>query len=1227
MHYLSKKKVGSICILAILLISNAWLICPFLMTPTLNSKNDEHEKINPISQDIDENNAYEGIGGSWNITHWANRTDRDLSISFAEGSYDEQSIPLGSGWIGNQLIADVYDLSDTRNWNNGSFHYGADDGNAAAGSNDSDWIDNSFQNWTFQVNDTGLGTNPMSGNYRSSINGHDCLELRMDDDTTVLPGWATYDPYDRCWWESSITVPRGVILGSTLTFDLYPNHLAGFNSWAFAIYLNNKKVYSIGTYTLRQYGNAAWHSFSIPQDIWINSSNVFPGGSLMSNPISIKLALECVGGGNYSGFTNQDYQQFYVDNVALVVQSQTLPSYLDLRVNQTVVDDVSWGTGQVIINGTWQSTPIVANFSSNDVGLLGTYAVELSTNLNLFAKKNSPDTNYNTNTGSLGTNFMVEHNANVVWEAFGFIAVPTGYVETSMRLEFPEDVVITDVYTPVEPSVNVLSQCDDSSPGILNIPIDSIISTPDGFWKFQALSPNYCEDIKLYNNKSGNWEESSTYLSGEYLNITASITDNALISNYLDSTKAELRIRFPNGSIWKNQYQAIMLNTDGRVQFNAIQIPQGPPDYHVGTYLAIVSWNNSHTSFDMNESGIIIKPFEVVHNSRLTSEQDSYENIIEGTVLNLKVSFNDLVNLEAIENALVYTYNFTHPEVIQVFNEVSPGYYLLEFNTTGAEAGNNQITVYANSTSYQNIQANITLDVTKPTVLSVESTFLQGVPYKSNFTISFNYTERYGGEGIHTDELMTDWQGTYHFSEVAVGNYELICNASGPTYNPGKLYTMIIDVRANNYIPQSIPIRVLINELQSQIELYINESRVLNDQLVSYEVWQLLNVTVKYYDASLQHLSGATIQANVGTLSEKLSEDPTHQQYSKVINATDIGQGIHYLSIFANKTFYNPQSIRAVLQITERLTSLQIFINGENKTIDPTSTIVIGSILNITISYRDSSNNLITGAIVQLVGDYSGFLIENPSLQQYSLLINSTNLGLGVSLITVSAQKTDLQFQAEDLRIEVRKIQTSITLKSGEPTILTRPGQSVTLEVQLNDLDNGIPIIGAQVSCSYDFGIHTGILIDHGDGNYTITLENVPLGSHEVTIIAFAGENYDFQTFRVTISAVIPIQELLMIIFLIAIALVVTLALGIYYYFYRTVFRFPKQVRHVRKFRKTIDKARAPRIDTVNRKDAFSQAFKEEVENTSKLTKAKTPSGLEKPDKFLEKIEEPKDLV
>ncbi|TXT60414.1 MAG: hypothetical protein BAJALOKI2v1_110074, partial [Promethearchaeota archaeon] len=136
------------------------------------------------TNDLSPDNSLSRIGSAWNTTHWANRTDENLAVQFENNSFDQVYIPLYSGWEGYKLEANISNLYDTRNWNNGSFHFGPDDDDDSINDDDTpDTSGNVYQNWTFQKDDRSDDTNIMSGNYfdefYSRSGGHDCLQLRM----------------------------------------------------------------------------------------------------------------------------------------------------------------------------------------------------------------------------------------------------------------------------------------------------------------------------------------------------------------------------------------------------------------------------------------------------------------------------------------------------------------------------------------------------------------------------------------------------------------------------------------------------------------------------------------------------------------------------------------------------------------------------------------------------------------------------------------------------------------------------------------------------------------------------------------------------------------------------------------------------------------------------------------------------------------------------------------
>ena len=1229
-----KKLFFFIIFLGILIVTSTFTQSKITST-NINDHN-IYEKLTDLeSNDISLGNINSGLGTPWNITHWANRTDYNLQANFGNNSYDQVDMPLDNDWVGYSLESSIYDLYDSRNWNNGSFHFG-DNNTYATGANDSLYIANSYQNWTFQVNDAIDDINIMSGNYLDTnavtpvdTQNHDALELRMDGFWHTGSGGDRYryDTGDKCSWESTIHIPRGTVIDSWIEFQINPIHIISFNSWEFRVYLNGIQVFSEGLFTLKQRGQNAWHSFSIPQGLWINTSDVYQTTYINDTTINIEVALEYTATGASYGFEdgeNIDYQQLLVDNVELITKAEALPSDLQLKINNTNVGDIGWGRGQADLNGNWQDIDgkIFTNFSSNDIGDFGAFSINLQTDLNLFARKDTPESNFETSEASLGTSFSVSNDSMVDWLCYGRVKVPTGYEETELKITFPNDITITSVFDPQNPSINVLSQCDNSSQGILTIPVKTISATPDGFWKFQGVSPNYCEDVIIQNNATGMWLQSNNFLSGSYINISAKISNSPVISSYIQNTKAVLQMRFPNGSLWSDKIQIASVNTNGDVIFNPFQIRYNPPNYEVGEYQAIITWNNSYSIYGFNETGIIYKTFNVVHESMLIPDDPFYEDIIENSSFNLKVSFTDYVTNNPIQSAVVYTFNYSHPTIKHYFSEISPGYYFLEFNVGGGNLGNNSLLIYANSSNYVNKLVNITVKVIRETETAVDNDFINDIPFEQNFTVQFNYTERISGLGVNAELLSTDWLGTYHFSEISQGMYNLNCSTVG--FIAGQLYTLNLYMNSYEYEEQSITIKVFITELKSTLKLLVNNTPVLANDIYTVDVRESLNVTVFFNDINLNPLSGAAINVTGGSFTYLLDEDISFNQYSIILNATDLGQGIDNLNIFAQLVNYEPQSIPFIVEVVEKFTHIQIFFDGVNVTADPTRDITIGEDLNITVKYMDINDQHVQDATIQLGGDFSDVLSENFYFNQYSYILNSTQLDIGVRVITLTASKINFQLQTDNLRINVQRIKTNV---SGDSIIEILTGKVIHIEIELTDEDFGGTIKDANVTYRWQFG--EGELTDtNSDGIYEVDLTSKPVGTYSLTITVDKGDDYNFQRFQITIVIISPPDNFLIFFIFLITAILTVIALISYFVLYRTVLRYPKPVRKTRKYRRTLGKTNNPSVKITPRKDSFNASFKEEMATSSKFLKGKPTENLFTEDKLTKSkpLSESKDL-
>jgi hypothetical protein len=79
-----------------------------------------------------------------------------------------------------------------------------------------------------------------------------------------------------------------------------------------------------------------------------------------------------------------------------------------------------------------------------------------------------------------------------------------------------------------------------------------------------------------------------------------------------------------------------------------------------------------------------------------------------------------------------------------------------------------------------------------------------------------------------------------------------------------------------------------------------------------------------------------------------------------------------------------------------------------------------------------------------------------------------------------------------------------------------------------------------------------------------------------------------------------------------------------YIYAYQKYLKYPKPVRKVRKYNKTLRKTSNPRVDITAREKAFKAEYQNELAKSSKLLKGKSPEVTSMPDKMLKKpIESP----
>lgn len=243
------------------------------------------------------------------------------------------------------------------------------------------------------------------------------------------------------------------------------------------------------------------------------------------------------------------------------------------------------------------------------------------------------------------------------------------------------------------------------------------------------------------------------------------------------------------------------------------------------------------------------------------------------------------------------------------------------------------------------------------------------------------------------------------------------------------------------------------------------------------------------------------------------------------------------------------------------------------------------------MKYTNQTGHHISEAAIQL----SGIGILEPLKEfadNYSITINSTEqLSMGANYLSIEATKTNFQTKLINPTIIVRKIQTEILTVSGEPYINIDVGQNAQIRIMLNDTDNGELIKGAIVTYIWDLDTIPRVLTET-NGIYEGVIGNPPeqLG-YTITISAFAGDDYEFEDFEITLNvgAEIPVTQpdLSWLIYTLIGAI---LGLVVVFTLYQTYFKYPAMVRKIRKLRKKIGKEKKIKPIIMKKRDSIIES-------------------------------------
>ena len=581
----------------------------------------------------------------------------------------------------------------------------------------------------------------------------------------------------------------------------------------------------------------------------------------------------------------------------------------------------------------------------------------------------------------------------------------------------------------------------------------------------------------------------------------------------------------------------------------------------------IISIDNVYLNVTYTETFVDIGSNLYLFLDTVNKTDDPVIELPLGENLNITVKYTDNQTDNHLTNATVQL----EGKVIGTLNEsLTLQQYSIIVNTSDLGIGVNILTVTAEKLNYKSQSIQIYVDVTeRETELEL---YLDGIQKLDGGIAQLEINEILNVTVIYKDFITTNPLLNATVELVGVGELNETNGQYNITINANDLGVGItaftISAQLINYESQSIQFFVEIVERATELSLFINGNITNAGDTIKVELDKTINITAYFRDNLTNfHLPNATI-----TLLGWDNLNETNEQYTIVIDSNDLDQGITILTVFAQLVNYQSQSINFFIEVIEKSTILELFLNGDDKTLDPVFNLTIGGTLNITVKYTNQTGAYIPDAIVQLVGEgLSINLTWDDDLKQHYTELNTLNLDIGFNLYSIIARATNYEIQTINPIITVNRIRTAINISS---LITAEPGDDVLLRVILNDLDFGGTVTNATVTYVWAYG--QGELVESEiEGIYEVILENVPVGTYTITINALTPLNYDYGSKEITLDVssptVSPEPDLSWLIYVLIGGIVGLVSI---FTLHQIRFKHPPMVRKIRKLRKKIRKGR-----------------------------------------------------
>ncbi|MHA1682228.1 MAG: hypothetical protein ACTSUE_14925 [Promethearchaeota archaeon] len=457
--------------------------------------------------------------------------------------------------------------------------------------------------------------------------------------------------------------------------------------------------------------------------------------------------------------------------------------------------------------------------------------------------------------------------------------------------------------------------------------------------------------------------------------------------------------------------------------------------------------------------------------------------------------------------------------------------YQLVLPMTDLGIGTHFLFVIAQRTNHQ--QASVQLEITVTQVATDIRLFLNGTENSSISVIwgqFINITAYYNN--TIDDVPLTDVQTTVSLSGGSGGTTSWNLATSGSNWtidlNSGDLggpasYTMTISASRPDYQTATQVFSIQVVEVPTSLTSP-------NNSQISVNWSETFTVYLNFSNYLGAVIAGATISPSpVANISG--SFDGSY--YLLEFDSADFGTPkIYSLILSASLSNRSSQSVTFSIDIKNIPTSIETFEDaGPSETV---FNVYWGDTLTITVQYEDLLNNAnITGAGVS-AGDKNASIISfTYSGGNYSIVFNSTTLGAmpTTHIISLTMSKQNYTSGVEVITINVLNIPTAITSYDSDGNVNTSMavlwGDVIVITANVNRTDRGPqePVTGATLST----GTVTSVIVDLGNGNYTITIDSVDLGTPKsyTFVLSAIKTNHTSSVVSITIQVIAPATEII----------------------------------------------------------------------------------------------------